>query len=97
MIARIGIALALTPFLVLASSIPAVLFIYGAVAAVGALLVGGRVLGALILPALSNRYQWRVPFIVLALAASTVGLVGITFVGQYGALLAGAAVMASSC
>jgi cyanate permease len=60
---------------------------------VGALLVGGGVLGALILPALSDRYRRRVPFIVLALAASTVGLVGITFAGQYGWLLAGAAVM----
>ncbi len=60
---------------------------------VGALLVGGGVLGALILPALSDRYRRRVPFIVLALAASTVGLVGITFAGQYGVLLAGAAVM----
>jgi Na+/melibiose symporter-like transporter len=60
---------------------------------VGALLVGGGVLGALILPALSDRYRRRVPFIVLALAASTVGLAGVTFAGQYGALLAGAAVM----
>jgi cyanate permease len=60
---------------------------------VGALLVGGGVLGALILPALSDRYRRRVPFIVLALASSTVGLAGITFAGQYGWLLVGAAVM----
>jgi cyanate permease len=60
---------------------------------VGALMVGGGVVGALILPALSDRYRRRVPFIILALAASTVGLVGITFAGQYGWLLAGAAIM----
>lgn len=60
---------------------------------VGALLVGGGVLGALVLPALSDRYRRRVPFIVLALAASTAGLAGITLADQYGWLLAGAAVM----
>jgi MFS family permease len=60
---------------------------------VGALLVGGGIFGALILPALSDRYRRRVPFIVLTLAASTVGLAGITFAGQYGWLLASAAVM----
>jgi cyanate permease len=60
---------------------------------VGALMVGGGVLGALILPALSDRYRRRVPFIVLAVAASIVGLIGITFAMRYGVLLAGAAIM----
>lgn len=60
---------------------------------VGALMVGAGILGALVLPVLSDRRRKRVPFIVLALAASTVGLVGITFAGQYGWLLVGAAVM----
>jgi cyanate permease len=60
---------------------------------VGALLVGAGVFGALVLPALSDHSRKRVPYIVLALAASTLGLVGITFAQQYGTLLAGAALM----
>ena len=57
----------------------------------GGLMVASGVLGALILPTLSDRYRRRVPFIVLALAASIVGLVGITFAREYGALLASTA------
>jgi cyanate permease len=59
----------------------------------GALMVGGGVLGALILPALSDHYRRRVPFIVLALAASIVGLAGITFAMAYAWLLTGALIM----
>ena len=59
----------------------------------GALMVGAGVFGALILPALSDRYRRRVPFIVLAVAASIFGLIGITFALSYGVLLAGAAIM----
>jgi cyanate permease len=59
----------------------------------GALMVGAGVFGALILPALSDRYRRRVPFIVLAVSASIVGLIGITFAMRYGVLLAGAAIM----
>lgn len=58
---------------------------------VGGLMVACGVIGALILPSLSDRYRRRVPFIVLALAASVVGLAGITFALRLGALLAGAA------
>ncbi len=60
---------------------------------VGALMVGAGVLGALVLPALSDRKRRRVPYLVLGVAMATVGLAGITFAGQYGALLASAAVM----
>ena len=59
----------------------------------GALMVGGGVLGALVLPALSDRYRRRVPFIVLALSASILGLLGITFASVFLMLLAGAAIM----
>lgn len=59
----------------------------------GALMVGGGVLGALILPALSDRYRRRVPFIVLAVAASIVGLIGITFALHLSVLLAGSLIM----
>jgi MFS family permease len=46
----------------------------------GGLMIAGGVIGALILPTLSDRYHRRVPFIVLALAGTIPGLVGITFV-----------------
>jgi cyanate permease len=58
---------------------------------IGGLMVAAGVVGALILPPLSDRYRRRVPFIVLALAASIVGLAGITFAMRYGVLLAGSA------
>jgi cyanate permease len=45
----------------------------------GGLMIVGGIIGALILPALSDRYRRRVPFIFLALAGSIPGLVGITF------------------
>jgi MFS family permease len=60
---------------------------------VGGLMVIGGVLGALILPSLSDRYRRRVPFLILALAAATLGLVGITFASNYALLLASAFVM----
>lgn len=46
------------------------------------MIVGG-IVGALIMPMLSDRYKKRVPFIILALAGSTLGLVGITFSSSY--------------
>jgi MFS family permease len=60
---------------------------------VGGLMVIGGILGALVLPALSDRYRKRVPFIILALAAATLGLVGIAFVENYSLLLLSAFVM----
>ena len=46
----------------------------------GGLMILGGVIGALILPTLSDRYRRRVPFILLALAGCLPGLIGITFV-----------------
>ena len=59
----------------------------------GGLMVIGGIAGAAILPALSDRYHRRVPFIILALAASTVGLIGITYATSYPILLIAAFVM----
>ena len=59
----------------------------------GGLLVMGGVVGALILPALSDRARKRVPFIVLALGAASLGLLGIAFAQTYLLLLAAAFVM----
>ena len=59
----------------------------------GGLLVMGGVVGALVLPALSDRARKRVPFIVLALGAASLGLLGIAFAQTYLLLLAAAFVM----
>jgi sugar phosphate permease len=45
----------------------------------GGLMIAGGVIGALILPTLSDHYRRRVPFIVIALAGAIPGLVGVTY------------------
>ena len=45
----------------------------------GGLMIVGGVVGALILPTLSDRYRRRVPFIVLALPGAIPGLAGVAF------------------
>ncbi len=47
--------------------------------AAGAMMILGGVIGALIMPALSDRYRRRVPFIILALAGATPGLIGVAY------------------
>jgi cyanate permease len=59
----------------------------------GGVMIASGVLGALVLPTLSDRYRKRVPFIILALLLSVGGLAGITFAAQYWLLLLGAATM----
>jgi len=54
---------------------------------VGGVMVFGGILGAVILPQLSDHFRRRVPFIILALIASTLGLAGITFASTYPVLL----------
>ena len=53
----------------------------------GGIMIGGGILGALILPVLSDRYRKRIPFIIIALAGTVLGLTGITFASQYWLLL----------
>jgi hypothetical protein len=53
-------------------------------------MVVGGVVGALLLPALSDRARKRVPFMVLALAGATLALIGITYATGHGLLLASA-------
>lgn len=52
----------------------------------GGLMIAGGVIGALIMPALSDRYRRRVPFILLALAGAIPGLVGVTLATSLGLL-----------
>jgi len=60
---------------------------------VGGLMVFGGILGAVILPMLSDHYRRRVPFIILAFIAAIIGLIGITFALNYPLLLLSAFVM----
>jgi len=54
----------------------------------GGLMILGGLAGAVIMSWLSDHYKKRVPFILLALSASCLGLVGITFATNYTLLLA---------
>ncbi len=54
---------------------------------VGGLMIFGGILGALIVPSLSDRLRKRVPFIILALVGATLGLVGIAYAASYWLLL----------
>jgi MFS family permease len=60
---------------------------------VGGVMVIGGILGAVVLPTLSDRFRKRVPFLIIALAAATLGLVGIAFMVNYTLLLVSAFVM----
>lgn len=53
----------------------------------GGLMIIGGIFGALIIPLLSDRRKKRIPFILIALAGSTLGLAGITFATSYPLLL----------
>jgi MFS family permease len=60
---------------------------------IGGLMVVGGILGALVIPLMSDHYRRRVPFIVFSLAAATLGLVGIAFLENYTLLMLSAFVM----
>jgi len=49
----------------------------------GGMMIVGGVIGALIIPMLSDKYKKRTPFIILALFGATLGLTGITFATTY--------------
>jgi MFS family permease len=59
----------------------------------GAVLLVGGLVGAVVLPALSDRRRRRGPFLVLAFAGAIPGLVGITFAPGLGLLLLSAGVL----
>lgn len=54
----------------------------------GGLMILGGIIGALIIPLLSDHFKKRTPFITIALAGATLGLAGITFATSYWFLLA---------
>jgi cyanate permease len=59
----------------------------------GGLMIVGGVIGALIIPIMSDRRKKRTPFIIIALTGATLGLTGITFATNYWLLLFSGMVM----
>ena len=53
----------------------------------GGLMIIGGILGALIIPMLSDHYRKRTPFIIIALGGATLSLLGITFATSFPLLL----------
>jgi cyanate permease len=53
----------------------------------GGVMILGGIVGALVVPMLSDRQRKRVPFIILAISGAAVGLAGLTFVTSYAVLL----------
>jgi predicted MFS family arabinose efflux permease len=53
----------------------------------GGMMILGGIVGALIIPLLSDYYRKRTPFIIIALAGATIGLAIITFATSYWAIL----------
>jgi MFS family permease len=58
----------------------------------GVMIIGG-VVGAIIIPILSDHYRKRVPFITIALIGAIIGLAGITFATSYWMLLTSSVIL----
>jgi len=53
----------------------------------GGLMIAGGIIGALVIPIISDHFRKRTPFIIMAIAGATLGLAGITFTHSYAILL----------
>ena len=53
----------------------------------GGLMILGGIIGAVVIPLLSDHFRKRTPYLLLAVIGATIGLVGITFTTSYGLLL----------
>jgi len=60
---------------------------------VGGLMVGGSIIGAVVIPLLSDHYRKRTPFIILSMVGATLGLVGLAIAASYWLLLVSAFVL----
>jgi MFS family permease len=59
---------------------------------IGGLMILGGIIGAVVIPLLSDHYRKRTPYLILAVIGATLGLVGITFATSYWLLLVSAIV-----
>jgi predicted MFS family arabinose efflux permease len=57
---------------------------------IGGLMILGGIIGAVVIPLLSDHYRKRTPYLFLSIIGATLGLVGITFGTSYWFLLLGA-------
>ena len=57
---------------------------------IGGLMIVGGIIGALVIPVLSDRSRRRTPYLVLGVFGAVLGLAGITFAASYALLLASA-------
>jgi len=54
----------------------------------GGLMIVGGIIGAVVIPIISDHYRKRTPYLLMAVIGATVGLVGVTFAESYWLLLA---------
>jgi cyanate permease len=59
----------------------------------GGLMILGGIIGALIIPILSDHYRRRTPFLILAVVGAMLGLFGVTYAQNFTVLLVSAAVL----
>ena len=57
---------------------------------IGGIMIFGGILGAVVVPLMSDHYKKRTPFLRAAVLGATLGLVGITFAGTYWLILCSA-------
>lgn len=57
---------------------------------IGGLMIVGGIIGAVVVPLLSDHYRKRTPYLLMAVTGATLGLVGITFATSYWLLLVSA-------
>ncbi|MCJ7802708.1 MAG: MFS transporter [Candidatus Marinimicrobia bacterium] len=57
---------------------------------IGGLMILGGIIGAVVIPLLSDHYRKRTPFLLMAVVGAAIGLVGITFTTSYWLLLVSA-------
>ena len=54
---------------------------------IGGLMIVGGIIGAVVIPMLSDHYRKRTPYLLLAVVGAVLGLVGVTFATSYSLLL----------
>lgn len=59
----------------------------------GGLMIVGGIIGALVLPSLSDHFRRRTPFIVVAILGAILGLMGVTYASNYVVLLMAAFIL----
>jgi len=57
---------------------------------IGGLMIVGGIIGAIVIPLLSDHYRRRTPFLLLSVTGAILGLVGVTYITSYCPLLASA-------